>query len=93
MQITASHPTLDEMVLLVVPEDAHVRLHELTVGMMVSMRLVRYTDVINGWCSVPENHDARIRFITEDMKPTLRRVGLLQGDRPTGARAITMVTS
>ena len=84
-------PSLDDMVLLVVPNDDHVRMQDLADGMFVTMRLVRYTDVINGWFKVPEHRDARIRFITDEMKPTLRSVGLLRGDRPTNESAVTMV--
>ena len=93
MQFATTEPGLDDMVLLVVPQDDHVRLQDLTDGMFVTMRLIRYADVLNGWYTVPENRDARIRFITEDMQPTLRSVGLLRGDRPTDACAVTMVKS
>lgn len=91
MPLSINAPSLDDMVLLVIPNDDHVRMRDLTDGMFVTMRLVRYTDVINGWFKVPENRDARIRFITDEMKPTLRSVGLLRGDRPTDACAVTRV--
>lgn len=91
MPLSTNQPSLDDMVLLVIPEDDNIKVRDLTDGMFVSMRLVRYTDVINGWHSIPEHRDARFRFITEEMLPTLRSVGLLRGNRPTGTCAVTMV--
>jgi len=88
---TPVHQHVDEMVLVVIPHAEHVLFEEHDAGMFVTLRLVRYQDVINGLYTAPTNRDARLRFITDDMKPTLRSIGLLQGEAPTGNEAVVQI--
>lgn len=83
----------NEMVLVVIPDDAHVQLEDIDTGMTLTMRLMRHQDVLNGWYDRPGDRDMRYRHLTEADLPTLTQSGLIKGFTPTGRTAKVVISA